>query len=117
MRRGFALAVVCLLGIGALAACASASSTPPHTAGSPSPTPGPTLAAGQQSRVEHCNHQEALITEPPALHGPAPAAVYVHGGSSVSGDYDTGGFVIDSIGPAPAQRELGAGSPHDRPRA
>jgi acetyl esterase/lipase len=59
---------------------------------------------GQQAKVEYCNHQEALITEPPALHGPAPAAVYVHGGSWVSGDYDTGGFIIDSIGPALADR-------------
>ena len=106
MRRGSAFAVVCFLGLGALAACTSASSTPPHAAGSPSPSPapGPTLAAGQQARVEYCNHQEALITEPPVLHGPAPAAVYVHGGSWVSGDYDTGGFIIDSIGPALADR-------------
>ena len=34
------------------------------------------------------------------MHGPVPAVVYVHGGSWVSGDYNTGGFIINGIGPA-----------------
>lgn len=116
MRRGFAFAVVCLLGIAVLAACSSASPTPPEAgrgsspapapAPTPAPAPAPTLAAGHQATVEYCNHQEALITEPPAQRGrgPAPAAVYVHGGSWVSGDYDTGGFIIGRIGPSLADR-------------
>ena len=58
------------------------------------------LTAGHQVIIRYCNDQEARITEPATLHGPAPAAVYVHGGSWVSGDYDTGGFIINRIGPA-----------------
>ena len=54
--------------------------------------------------IRYCNNQEARITEPARLRGPAPAAVYVHGGSWVSGDYDTGGFIINRIGPALADR-------------
>jgi acetyl esterase/lipase len=106
MRRGFAVATVCVLGVAVLAACASAGTTPPGAAGGGAPAPGPTVAAGHQATVSYCNHQEARITEPATLHGPAPAAVYVHGGSWVSGDYDTGGFIIDSIGPALAARGI-----------
>jgi acetyl esterase/lipase len=62
------------------------------------------LGAGQQVTIRYCSNQRARITEPRSLHGPAPAAVYVHGGSWVSGDYDTGGFIISSIGPALAAR-------------
>ncbi len=106
MRRGSAFALICLPGIAVLAACASASPTPPEAGRGSSPASAPTLAAGRQATVEYCNHQKALITEPATLHGLAPAAVYVHGGSWVSGDYDTGGFIIDSIGPALADRGL-----------
>ena len=49
--------------------------------------------------MTYCNHERARITEPATLHGPAPAAVYVHGGSWVSGNYATGGFLINMIGP------------------
>jgi len=93
----------------ALAACSSASPTSPRATGnatvpSPAPTSSPTLSAGQQATVIYCNHQQARITEPTKFHGgAAPAAVYVHGGSWVSGDYDTGGFIIDTIGPALAK--------------
>ena len=62
------------------------------------------LPAGQQVTINYCNHQKARITEPAALDGPAPAVVYVHGGDWVSGDYDTGGFIINRIGPALAAR-------------
>lgn len=65
---------------------------------------GGQLTAGRQVIIRYCNDQEAHITEPAVLRGPAPAAVYVHGGSWVSGDYDTGGFIIDRIGPALAAR-------------
>ena len=97
------------LGIGAflaalvLAGCSSASPTSPAGTGAGEATvspPAPDLAAGRHATLPYCNHQEARVTEPATLHGAAPAAVYVHGGSWVSGDYDTGGFIIDSIGPA-----------------
>ncbi len=62
--------------------------------------PAPALAAGQQGTVTYCNHEQAQITEPAVLHGSAPAVVYVHGGAWVSGNDDSGGFLIDAIGPA-----------------
>jgi acetyl esterase/lipase len=37
--------------------------------------------------------------EPPILRAPAPAAVYVHGGSWVSGNLNSGGFIIRTVGP------------------
>lgn len=64
----------------------------------------PTLSAGQQATVTYCNGETAQITEPTSLAGPAPAAVYVHGGSWVSGNYNTGGFIISAVGPALASR-------------
>jgi acetyl esterase/lipase len=99
MRRGFAAAAVCAVGIGALAACSSASPTPPAEVTANTPVAAPTLAAGQQATVTYCHHQVARITEPATLRGPAPAAVYLHGGSWVSGNFDTGGFISDTIGP------------------
>lgn len=99
MRRGWAFPVVCALACTVVCALASTTaSVAPVPA--PGPAPGPTLAAGQQATVDYCNGEEAKITEPATLHGPAPAAVYVHGGSWISGDYDTGGFIINRIGPA-----------------
>ncbi len=87
----------------ALAACTSAGPTPPpSTAGTPATagTGAPhQLGAGQQVTVTYCNGQRARITEPPILRAPAPAAVYVHGGSWVSGNLDSGGFIIRSVGP------------------
>jgi acetyl esterase/lipase len=56
--------------------------------------------------VTYCNRQQAKITEP-ATHGRRhPAVIYVHGGSWVSGNYDTGGFLINKIGPALAASEF-----------
>ena len=92
-----AVATACALGITALTACRSAS--PASPAGAPVGTvPAPFLAAGRSATVTYCFHEEARITEPATLHGPAPAAIYVHGGSWVSGDYETGGFISDTIG-------------------
>jgi len=108
MRRGWAFAMVVVLGLPVLVATSqageSASASAPASASASTATSGPSLAAGRQVTIDYCNHQKARITEPAALHGPAPAAVYVHGGSWVSGDYDTGGFIIDRIGPALASR-------------
>ena len=110
MRRPLASLAVCALALVLLAglsasACTSASPTPPpgETATTAPGPPGTTfshpLAAGRQVTVTYCNHQHARIIEPDALHGPAPAAVYVHGGSWISGNFDTGGFIIDTVGP------------------
>jgi acetyl esterase/lipase len=81
------------VGLGAATGAASASAATP-------PPSDRDLVAGQQVTIRYCNNQKARISEPSAFHGTAPAAVYVHGGSWVSGDYDTGGFIINRIGPA-----------------
>jgi acetyl esterase/lipase len=95
VRRSFTVAAVWILTAVAAAGCANAGSTPPVGTGTV-----PVLAAGQSTTVTYCNHQRARITEPSSLIAPAPVAVYVHGGSWVSGNYDTGGFIVDQIGPA-----------------
>lgn len=98
MRRPLFALLVCALALVALTAGPTSASSSPR--GIPSGTPpAPTLTAGQHATVTYCNHQKARITEPSTLHGPAPTAVYVHGGSWVSGNYDTGGFLIKKIGP------------------
>jgi len=79
-----------------LASCASGGGGTSPAAAAAVPSLGP----GQSAVVTYCNGQRARITEPERLDGPAPAAIYVHGGSWVSGNYDTGGFLIDEIGPA-----------------
>jgi acetyl esterase/lipase len=114
MRRpSAATAAVCALALVSLAAtvlsaCTTASPTTPAGGSASSPTAAAgesgtafahPLSAHQTVMVTYCNHQHARITEPDTLHGPAPAAVYVHGGSWVSGDLDTGGFIINSVGP------------------
>ena len=99
MRRGWACSIVVAMAIlagGVMSA--GAATTPTFSA------VGGQLSAGRQVIIRYCNDQEARITEPATLHGRAPAAVYVHGGSWVSGDYDTGGFIINRIGPALAAR-------------
>jgi acetyl esterase/lipase len=99
--RGFAVAAACALAVTLLAACLSAGSAPPAATSRIATVPtAPALAAGQVATVRYCNHARARIIEPATLHGPAPAAVYVHGGSWVSGNYDTGGFISNSVGPA-----------------
>jgi len=99
MRRGWACSVVVVMAVLAgTASSAGASTTPTFSAA------GGQLTAGRQVIIRYCNDQEARITEPAIFHGRAPAAVYVHGGSWVSGDYDTGGFIINRIGPALAAR-------------
>ena len=94
-----ATVAVCSFALATLAGFLSAGSTSPAAATPSGTAPVPALAPGQQVTRTYCNHQRARITEPAALHGPAPAAVYVHGGSWISGDYDSGGFLIDTIGP------------------
>jgi acetyl esterase/lipase len=110
MWRGWAWGIVFVLCLGALSAGTATGGAgaagAARTMASPATSPAATrdLTAGQHVIIRYCNNQEARITEPRTLRGPAPAAVYVHGGSWVSGDYDTGGFIINSIGPALAAR-------------
>ena len=85
-------AALCLAVIG-LTACSHAGSP----AGTVAP---PAVGAGQTAIVTYCNGEKAQITEPSTLGGRAPVAVYVHGGSWVSGNYDSGGFIISAVGPA-----------------
>jgi acetyl esterase/lipase len=61
---------------------------------SSSPSPGETIT------VTYCNGQTAKITEPSQQRGAAPAVIYLHGGSWIGGDYNSGGFIIEKIGPA-----------------
>jgi acetyl esterase/lipase len=56
--------------------------------------PGP----GQSAAVTYCHGEQAEITEPEHPGRAAPAAVYLHGGSWISGDYNSGGFIVDDIG-------------------
>jgi acetyl esterase/lipase len=113
-RSGVVLGALALAPCLLLAACSSGPAGTPTAgaralsrvraaveAGDP---PAPTLGAGRQATVTYCNHQRAQITEPPVLHGPTPAVVYVHGGGWVSGNFESGGFLISTIGPSLAAR-------------
>jgi acetyl esterase/lipase len=106
MRRPLAAFFVCALAGTALTGCSAGASPSPPRATLPGTTPAPKLSAGQHATVTYCNGERARITEPTTLHGPAPAAVYVHGGSWVSGNYDTGGYLINTIGPNLAAQGL-----------
>jgi acetyl esterase/lipase len=67
---------------------------------SSAPSPGRSVTV----TFTYCNHEQARLTEPARTKEPAPAVVYVHGGSWVSGNDETGGFIITKIGPALASR-------------
>jgi acetyl esterase/lipase len=95
MRRAIVFALLCVLGVALLAACSGLPAGPPEGGG-----PARIFESAQSTTVRYCNGQEARITEPTGAHNAAPAAVYVHGGSWVSGDDNTGGFIINGIGPA-----------------
>jgi acetyl esterase/lipase len=98
-----ALALALLAGLSASACTSASPTTPPGgtattaTGQQGTASAGP-LAAGRRVTVTYCNDQKARIIEPDALHGPAPAAVYVHGGSWISGNFDSGGFIINTVG-------------------
>jgi acetyl esterase/lipase len=87
-----------LVPIGLFALGVTGCSSPPEAAvGSEAPPP---LAAGQTINVTFCNHQTARLTAPAHLGRRDPAVVYIHGGSWIGGDQDSGGFIISDIGPA-----------------
>jgi len=54
--------------------------------------------------VPYCNGQTVEITQPRRHTRPAPAVIYLHGGSWIGGDQDTGGFIIDQIGAALSEK-------------
>ncbi len=55
----------------------------------------------QTSTVTYCHGQHATMTEPARTASTrSPVVVYLHGGSWIGGDSTSGGFIIDSIGPA-----------------
>jgi acetyl esterase/lipase len=58
----------------------------------------PQVLPGQSVTVTYCHGEQAKITEPERPGNDAPAAVYLHGGSWISGDHTSGGFIIDDIG-------------------
>jgi acetyl esterase/lipase len=95
MRRALVFVLLCVVGLTVLAACSGPAAGPPEAG-----APASVFESAQSTVVRYCNGQEARITVPTGVHGTVPAAVYVHGGSWVSGDYNTGGFIINGIGPA-----------------
>jgi acetyl esterase/lipase len=87
------LALAAMIGLSSCSGAGSAGSPPLAAPAVPKLSPGQTVT------LTYCNGEHARITEPPKFDGRAPAALYVHGGSWVSGDDNTGGFIIDKIGP------------------
>jgi acetyl esterase/lipase len=71
--------------------------TPVPAVGSETPPP---IAAGQTINVTFCSDQTARITAPANIRRPVPLAVYIHGGSWIGGNQESGGFIISEIGPA-----------------
>jgi acetyl esterase/lipase len=101
-RRAAAAFVASLVVLAA--ACSSApptTTTAASTTGSATPatTEVAPLAPGESRTVTYCFDQTLHITAPPHHHGPAPAVLYLHGGSWIGGDHTSGGFIIDQIGP------------------
>jgi acetyl esterase/lipase len=64
----------------------------------------PDIAPGATALVPYCHGQTVEITQPEHHTRPAPAVIYLHGGSWISGDQDSGGFIIDQIGAALNQK-------------
>jgi acetyl esterase/lipase len=58
------------------------------------------LAPGETVTLHFCDNESGIVNTPSNLTSDAPAAIYVHGGSWIGGDIDTGGFIIKKIGPA-----------------
>jgi acetyl esterase/lipase len=64
------------------------------------PTATPHIAPGATALVPYCNGQSAEITQPQRHVRRAPAVIYLHGGSWIGGDQDTGGFIVHQVGNA-----------------
>jgi acetyl esterase/lipase len=60
----------------------------------------PPIDPGASALVPYCNGQTVEITQPQHHSHPAPAVIYLHGGSWIEGDQDSGGFIVHQIGDA-----------------
>jgi len=92
--RAISLVVFTTVVTGAIAGCAGQPQK--NDEGSKAPRLGP----GETALVPYCNGQTMQITEPKRMLRPGPAAIYLHGGSWMGGDHNSGGFIIDAIGEA-----------------
>jgi acetyl esterase/lipase len=101
--RLVSLIVLVLLSSCEVTACGSSGSSGGETSSTPSATI-PDIAPGTSALVPYCNGQTAEITQPQQHLRPAPAVIYLHGGSWVGGDHETGGFIIHQIGDALNQK-------------
>jgi acetyl esterase/lipase len=88
------LASTCLIG-----ACGNSASSSAGTSSTPTET-APHISPGKTALVPYCNGQTIQITQPQRHTRPAPAAIYLHGGSWIGGNQDTGGFIIHQVGDA-----------------
>jgi acetyl esterase/lipase len=84
-----------------VAACGSSPSTTGETTSSGTT---PQIAPGATAVVSYCNGQTVQITQPQRHSRPAPAVIYLHGGSWIGGDHETGGFIVHQIGDALNQK-------------
>ncbi|MGA8372646.1 MAG: alpha/beta hydrolase [Acidimicrobiales bacterium] len=86
-----------------VAACGS---SPPTSSEKTSTSSGttPQIAPGATATVPYCNGQTVEITQPQSHSSPAPAVIYLHGGSWIGGDDETGGFIVHQIGDALNQK-------------
>jgi acetyl esterase/lipase len=82
-----------------IAACGTSPSSSSGSSPTSTETP-PHIAPGETALVPYCNGQTVQITQPRRHARPAPAAIYLHGGSWIGGDQDTGGFIIHEVGAA-----------------
>ena len=90
---GLILACTCVI-VGCGTSPSSSGTTSTSTEGPPH------ISAGDTALVPYCNGQTVQITQPPRHSRPAPAVIYLHGGSWIGGDQDTGGFIIHDVGDA-----------------
>jgi acetyl esterase/lipase len=94
------LAVFLLLG-GVGTACEDSPSSSSQTTSS---LTTPRIAPGSTALVPYCHGQTVEITQPRRHTRPAPALIYLHGGSWIGGDHDTGGFIVHQVGEALNQK-------------
>jgi acetyl esterase/lipase len=96
--RLVSLAVLALFSTCVVAGCEGSSSSSSGTASTQGETPR--IAPGATALVPYCYGQTVQITQPQHHPSPAPAVIYLHGGSWISGDHESGGFIIQQIGNA-----------------
>jgi acetyl esterase/lipase len=92
-----------LAGACAVAACGTSPSTSAEPTSKVS-SETPHIAPGATALVRYCDGQTVKITQPERHRLPAPAAIYLHGGSWIGGNQDSGGFIVHQIGDALNQK-------------